>query len=149
MGAGASAGIMISIGTMAGALIYGLVALRRSSAEFAWIAAIIAIASVVGFALTLGSGGIAFLWAALLGAAVYGIIVAYTGMANSAYPVSTRAKGYGVMVGIGRIGAILSPILAGYAVGFASTKVMYLALVLPLAVIVALSVRVGRTARVQ
>ncbi len=70
-------------------------------------------------------------------------------MANSAYPVSTRAKGYGVMVGIGRIGAILSPILAGYAVGFASTKVMYLALVLPLAVIVALSVRVGRTAMVQ
>ncbi|MFF1552988.1 MFS transporter [Rhodococcus erythropolis] len=145
--AGASAGIMISLGTMTGALIYAFVALRRPSTEFAWVAAAIAIVSVIGFAVTIGSGGITFLWAALLGAAVYGIIVAYTGMANSVYPANARAKGYGVMVGVGRLGAILSPILAGYAVNFVSTETMYLALIAPLAVLIAISVALGRSGR--
>ena len=63
--------------------------------------------------------------AALLGGGIFAGLSGYTSTSTAVYPVLARAKGYGAMMGIGRAGAILSPILAGYALSAMTPRAMY------------------------
>lgn len=132
--AGAFAGIMISVGTIVGSLVYAWIGLRMRSTTIAWVAMGVAMLGLVGFALTL-QGDLALAMALLLGLALYVTVSAYTTIANAAYPVLIRSRGYGMVLGVGRIGAILSPIIGGYAASFATPKSMYLAVLVPLALV--------------
>jgi MFS family permease len=130
--AGAMAGIMISIGTIAGSLVYAYLGMRMRSTTIAWVFMGLAMVALVGFALTL-SGTTALAMALSLGLAFYVTVSAYTTIANAAYPVSIRSRGYGMVLGVGRIGAIISPILGGYAASVATPQAMYIAVLVPLA----------------
>jgi MFS family permease len=146
--AGAMAGIMISIGTIVGALVYAWVGVRHRSTTIAWVSMGLAMLALVGFAVTL-SGGLALAMALMLGLTIYVTVWAYTTIANAAYPVLARSKGYGMVLGVGRIGAIVSPILGGYAASIAGPQTMYLAVLLPLAFVGACAMLLNGPTRAQ
>jgi MFS family permease len=146
--AGALAGIMISVGTIIGALVYAWVGARHRSTTIAWAAMGLAMLALIGFAVTL-SGGLALAMALMLGLTIYVTVSAYTTIANAAYPVLARSKGYGMVLGVGRIGAIVSPILGGYAATIAGPQIMYLSVLLPLALVGLCAMLLGGAERGQ
>lgn len=130
---GALVGIMLSVGTMIGAILYGIVGLRRPSAQISWVSMVLGSAALIAFALTL-QGAIALAMALLLGLFVFVSLTAFTAIATTVYPIQVRAKGFGTMLGVARVGSIVSPILGGYAIGFMSPKDLYIAVLVPLAI---------------
>ncbi|WP_252189879.1 MULTISPECIES: hypothetical protein [unclassified Rhodococcus (in: high G+C Gram-positive bacteria)] len=104
-------------------------------------------AAIAGFALTL-QGPFALAMAGLLGAGTFAAMSGFTSTSTTAYPVLARAKGYGAMMGVARAGAILSPIVAGYALSVMTPRAMYLAVIVPivLAAVAAMALtRITRT----
>lgn len=130
---GALVGIILSIGTMIGAILYGLAGLRRPSAQISWISMLLGSTALIGFALTL-RGAFALTMALLLGLFVFVSLTAFTAIATTVYPIRARARGFGTMLGVARVGSILSPILGGYAIGFMSPQELYLAVLVPLSI---------------
>ncbi|MBA4025502.1 MAG: MFS transporter permease [Gordonia sp.] len=132
-GSGALVGIMLSIGTMIGAILFGLLGLRRPSAQISWVSMVLGSAALLAFALTL-KGALALAMALLLGLFVFVSLTAFTAIATTVYPIQIRAKGFGTMLGVARVGSIVSPILGGYAIGFMSPRALYIAVLVPLAI---------------
>lgn len=129
---GATAGLLVSTGTLAGAVLYALVGLRFSPTKITILACLVAAFTAAPFSSLLGTA-----WelplAALLGVGLSATLTGYSGTAISLYPVESRARGYGLMHAAGRIGAITAPIVVGYAVSLVSPAVIYSSLVAPLA----------------
>ncbi|MFC9361433.1 MFS transporter [Rhodococcus sp. NPDC057014] len=130
-GSGALAGIMISFGAVVGGCLFGAFGLRFPGARIAVITSAVSAAAIAGFALTL-QGPFALAMAGLLGAGTFAAMSGFTSTSTVAYPVLARAKGYGAMMGVARGGAILSPIVAGYALSVMTPRAMYLAVIVPL-----------------
>ncbi|MFJ6263379.1 MFS transporter [Rhodococcus erythropolis] len=129
---GALVGIMISVGTLLATITFGLVGLRRPAVQIACVFPVIAMIAIVAFSVSL-QGAFALMMACLMGLCIYGGITAFTATATATYPILSRAKGYGTMLGVGRIGAVVSPIIAGYALTVMSPQAMYLSVTVPLA----------------
>lgn len=125
---GTLAGLMVSLGTLAGAALYAAVGHRFVPARYAVTFAIVAAVSLVGFAVSL-SGTFALATAFLMGMSVYGAMAA-TVTSTLVYPAIVRTRGMGSMIGVARVGAIIAPIIAGYALAFASIRNLYLAVVI-------------------
>lgn len=136
---GALAGLMISFGTLAGAALYATIGHRISPPRYVVVGAVVAVVALVGFASTL-NGMFALVMAALMGITVYGAMAA-TVTSTLVYPVLLRTRGMGSMIGVARVGAILAPILAGYALSFVSIRSLYFSVValLVLALLAAIS----------
>ncbi|MGM7645929.1 MFS transporter [Nocardia sp. JW2] len=132
-GSGAMAGIMIGLGAVIGGTLFGAVGLKFAGARIAAVTSLVAAVAIAVFAVTL-RGPIALTMAAVLGAAIFAALTGYTATSTAVYPVLARAKGYGVMMGVGRAGAILSPIVAGYALSVLTPRSMYLAVIIPLTI---------------
>lgn len=130
---GAVAGTIISVGSLAGSIVFGIIGLKFRATKIAWVSLSLAVVSLVLFTVTMG-GPLALVMAAVLGLAVFVSVASFTAMAPPLYPVTVRARGYGLMVGISRIGAIVTPILAGYAAGSFSANNIFLAASIPLAI---------------
>ena len=130
-GSGALAGIMISFGAVVGGCLFGAFGLRFPGARIAVITSAVSAVAIAGFALTL-QGPFALAMAGLLGAGTFAAMSGFTSTSTAAYPVLARAKGYGAMMGVARGGAILSPIVAGYALSVMTPRAMYLAVIVPL-----------------
>lgn len=101
--------------------------------RIAWVALALAVVSLILFTITMG-GPLALLMAGVLGLAVFVSVSSFTAMAPPMYPVTVRARGYGLMVGISRIGAVVTPILAGYAADSFSAERIFLAASIPLTI---------------
>lgn len=130
--AGTLAGLMVSIGTLAGAGLYATVGHRFVPARYAVTGSLVAVLALIGFATTL-SGPFALAMAFLMGMTVYGAMAA-TVTSTLVYPALARTRGMGSMIGVARVGAIVAPILAGYALAYLSIQSLYLAVVALLAV---------------
>ncbi|RZK69061.1 MAG: MFS transporter, partial [Rhodococcus sp. (in: high G+C Gram-positive bacteria)] len=130
-GSGALAGIMIGVGSVVGASLFGAFGLRFPGARIAFATSLVSAVAIAAFAVTL-QGPFALAMAALLGGGIFAGLSGYTSTSTAVYPVLARAKGYGAMMGIGRAGAILSPIVAGYALSVMTPRAMYLAVIVPL-----------------
>ncbi|QYB07201.1 MFS transporter [Rhodococcus sp. USK10] len=130
-GSGALAGIVISFGAVVGGCLFGAFGLRFPGARIAVITSAVSAAAIAGFALTL-QGPFALAMAGLLGAGTFAAMSGFTSTSTAVYPVLARAKGYGAMMGVARAGAILSPIVAGYALSVMTPRAMYLAVIVPL-----------------
>lgn len=63
-----------------------------------------------------GAGGLITAIVALAGAGVVGAQIGMTALAANLYPTAARATGVGWGLGIGRIGAVISPTVGGFAV---------------------------------
>ncbi|KSU70661.1 hypothetical protein AS032_27070 [Rhodococcus qingshengii] len=128
---GAVAGTIISVGSLAGSIVFGIIGLKLLATRIAWVALSLAVVSLVLFTMTM-QGPLALIMAGALGLAVFVSVSSFTAMAPPMYPVTVRARGYGLMVGISRIGAVITPILAGYAAGSFSANSIFLAVSVPL-----------------
>ena len=145
---GAVAGTIISVGSLAGSIVFGLIGLRFLATRIAWTALSLAVVSLVLFTFTMG-GPVALVMAAVLGLAVFVSVSSFTAMAPPMYPALVRARGYGMMVGISRLGAIITPILAGYAAESVAPKYIFLAASIPLAISALAALRLWSITRAQ
>jgi benzoate transport len=110
---GITGGLMLTLGGIFGAVLYGVVATRWNSKmvlvaftvlSSVMIVVFISAASVI--VLALGAG-------VLVGMLINGCIAGLYTLAPSLYPASVRSTGVGWGIGIGRIGAIVAPLITG------------------------------------
>ncbi|APW38638.1 MFS transporter [Rhodoferax koreense] len=110
--------LVLNLGAMAGAVGGGWLADRF---HIKYVLAIMYALAAVSITL-LGTPlplGMMFLMVALAGASTIGTQILTTAYASQFYPVEIRTTGLGVMLGVGRAGAIAAPILIGVLVGMA------------------------------
>ncbi|GAA4551263.1 MFS transporter [Pseudonocardia xishanensis] len=131
--AGATVGILFSVGTLVGAVGFALLGLRFSAAPMTACLLAVAVLSLVGFAVLLPSAA-SYVLAGLLGVGVFASACGYTSIIPVAYPVLARAKGYGTMLGVGRVGATVAPAIVGFALAVMTPIALYLTAVVPLAI---------------
>ena len=134
----------MACGTLAGAVLFSILGMRVAPLRMAWVFSAVTIVSLVGFAVLLPSLA-AYAFAAVLGVSVFAAMASYTALIPTAYPVLARAAGYGAMLGVGRVGAILAPALAGFALAVVTPTQLYLLTAIPLAVAGVSSLAMART----
>lgn len=110
---GVTAGVLISAGGMFGAALIGLISARVR--VFYVQAAFLALTAVLIllFVNNVGDLTIAFILAVFLGVLSNGCVAGLYAMSPSIYEADVRATGVGSAIGFGRIGGILSPLIAG------------------------------------
>jgi benzoate transport len=110
---GLTGGTLLNLGGIFGAALLGLLAAR-----FALRSVLIAYLVVTGALLALfipatSALAVAFILAAVIGVFVNGCVAGLYALTAVTYDPGVRATGVGTAIGIGRIGAILSPTVAG------------------------------------
>ncbi|EIJ71665.1 MFS transporter [Pasteurella bettyae] len=108
-----SVGMMISLGGTCGSLLYGLLASRWSAKSILLAFTILSAITVVVFILSASMLWLAMIFAILVGGFMNGCISGLYTLNPSIYASDIRSTGVGWSIGIGRIGAILAPIVAG------------------------------------
>lgn len=110
---GITGGLMLTLGGIFGAVLYGVLATKWNSkivlVAFTVLAAVmivVFISSASIIVLALGAG-------VLVGMLINGCIAGLYTLAPSLYPASVRSTGVGWGIGIGRIGAIIAPLITG------------------------------------
>lgn len=110
---GITGGLMLTLGGIFGAVLYGVLATKWNSkivlVGFTVLSAImmvVFISSASVFMLAFGAG-------ILVGMLINGCIAGLYTLAPSLYPASVRSTGVGWGIGIGRIGAIIAPLITG------------------------------------
>jgi MFS family permease len=136
--AGSTAGISVSVGTFLGAILFALISLRFDAVRLTTAFLSVGVIAIIGFSLLLPNP-IANIFAGLLGLTVFASMAGFTAMVPIQYPVLARAKGYGMMLGIGRVGGIIAPLLVGFAVSVIDAQVIYFLAVIPVGFAVAFS----------
>jgi MFS family permease len=110
---GLTGGIMLNLGGIAGCALYAWAA-SRASARWLLTAALVATAMLIGaFGLTISNLNVALWTALLLGMIANSAMAGLYAVGPTLYPTAVRATGMGSAIGIGRLGAILAPILSG------------------------------------
>ncbi|QOD02680.1 MFS transporter [Pseudarthrobacter sp. BIM B-2242] len=110
---GITGGLMLTLGGIFGAVLYGVLATKWNSkivlVAFTVLSAVmivVFISSASIIVLALGAG-------VLVGMLINGCIAGLYTLAPSLYPASVRSTGVGWGIGIGRIGAIIAPLITG------------------------------------
>lgn len=106
-------GIMISAGTVCGATSYGFFAIRWRASQVLMLFTLMAAITMIGFILLSEQLIFAIVIGVVLGFLINGCISGIYMLNTLIYPTKIRATGVGWAVGIGRMGAIIAPILAG------------------------------------
>lgn len=143
---GITGGVLLNLGGIAGGSLFAWLAsrfaLRRLTYAYLGITAVCAV--IFGFIAT--ELTTAFVIALAIGIFLFGSMAGLYSLAPVLYPANTRTTGMGWAIGIGRIGAILSPMIAGLLVDAGwTTSYLYAAFALPLLAAV-LSVRALKVA---
>ncbi len=111
---GISGGVLLHIGGICGQLLLGFLATRfrlyKVMVTYFGLAAMM----MLVFAVVLNDLSVAFIIAPLIGAFVLGAITGSYAITHSLYPSEIRTTALGWAIGIGRIGAIVSPLAAGH-----------------------------------
>jgi MFS family permease len=107
------AGVLFSAGGIAGALIFGPVAMRLGVRRALTVLFALAGVAFVVYALSVDALTSAFVAAAVLGLLTSAVMAGMFTIGPMYYEPEVRATAVGLIIGIGRIGAIISPIVAG------------------------------------
>ena len=111
---GIFAGVLSSIGAICGMFAMGVVSvplgIRRSIGGFSFLTAVFMVA------VSLSEASLTLLYALVFVMTVFsaGTMAGMYALAARVYPVEVRSSGVGWGIGVGRIGAIIAPLLAGY-----------------------------------
>lgn len=108
-----SIGMMISLGGTVGALLYGLLATYWRAKSVLLFFTVVAAGVVVLFILSSTVLWLAMVLGILVGALINGCISGLYTLNPSVYAADIRSTGVGTAIGVGRIGAILAPTIAG------------------------------------
>lgn len=121
---GIIAGLAMSLGGAAGSVVYGVVASRFSSRKVLIGFALLTAAAMVVFILSSSVILLAMVLAAAVGFLVNGCVAGAYTTAPTRFPTIARSTGMGWTIGIGRVGAILAPTMAGAFLDAGATPVM-------------------------
>lgn len=113
---GITMGLLISLGGAAGSVLYGAVAARYNSRQVLVVFAVLAAVAMAVFIPTTAVLGVAMVLAVIVGMLINGCIAGAYTITPPRYPVQLRGTAIGWGIGIGRIGAILAPTIAGFLV---------------------------------
>ncbi|PPV04961.1 MFS transporter [Xanthomonas bromi] len=130
---GLTGGVLLNLGGIVGGTLFSWLALR---ARLSWLTAgalVIVAVAMVAFGLSSTVLSWAFVFALLTGAALSAAMGGAYAIAPVLYAASVRSTGMGWAIGVGRLGAILSPLGAGVVLDAGwSPAMLYLACSVPL-----------------
>ena len=110
---GLTGGILLNLGGIAGCLLYTWAA-ARANARWLLTVVLLATALMIGvFALSMSNLNAALWTALLVGMIANGAMAGLYAVGPLLYPTAVRATGMGTAIGIGRLGAILAPVISG------------------------------------
>lgn len=132
---GISGGVLVTLGGIFGSLIFGLLAMKASARWTTVAFFVLAAPSFLAFALTIGELGPVLASAISIGFFTNGAMAGIYALTPNEYSTGERSTAMGMAIGVGRIGAIISPALAGALLdaGWAQSAV-YLLFIVPLLV---------------
>ncbi len=110
---GITGGVLLNLGGIVGGSLFAILALRGSLAGLTVGALAMTGILTAVFGATSGQAGMALIVAILLGVFLTASIAALYAIVPVAYPPAVRGTGMGWSIGIGRLGAIVAPTLAG------------------------------------
>lgn len=135
---GITGGVLLNLGGIAGGTLFAYLAPRVPLQRLAAACLAATAVSVALFGVYAASLRVAFPIALAIGVFLFGSMVGLYAAVPLLYPAAIRTTGVGWAIGIGRIGAILAPLVAGVLVdGGWATAWLYLAFALPLVLAVA------------
>lgn len=105
-------GMAISVGGTIGSLIFGFLVSRWAAKNILQLFSILAAAAVIAFVFA-GNLGLAIALAILVGGLINGCITGLYTINPTLYASDFRSTGVGTAIGVGRLGSIVSPTLAG------------------------------------
>lgn len=145
-----TAGMMLALGGTAGSVLYGLVTSRLDSRLVLIGFTVLSALTMVVFITSTALLTVALVIGVVVGALINGCIAGLYTITPAIYGTEIRSTGMGWAIGIGRIGAILSPMLAGHLLDASWTPVnLYVgaAVVVALSAVALLFLRTGGAAR--
>jgi benzoate transport len=110
---GLSGGVLLNLGGIVGILMLGALSAKLGIFRLHTIALLAAAGSIAAFGMVSGALELAMLAALVVGFFIFTSMVGLYVITPSIYPTEVRNTGTGLAIGVGRCGAILSPILAG------------------------------------
>lgn len=110
---GVIGGLMLTLGGTFGSLLYGLLTVRWNSRRVMMAFAVLSAATMVMFISTAGILALAFAAGGVVGMLINGCIAGMYTIAPALYGASVRSTGVGWAIGIGRVGAIVAPLITG------------------------------------
>lgn len=144
---GITGGVLLNVGGIAGGTAFGILAARYKLRQLESLYLLTTAVFIALFGVLAGNLAWAFPIAIAIGVFLFGSMVGLYAITPSLYPPAIRATGMGWAIGIGRIGAILAPLIAGFLVDRGwKTPDLYYAYAVPMIVAV-LSVRALRLGR--
>jgi len=110
---GNGVGMMISLGGTIGSLFYGMLASKWNARNVLVLFTIATAIAIIIFILSSGTLWLAMVFGIMVGALMNGYISGLYTLNPSIYATDIRSTGVGWSIGIGRLGAILAPTIAG------------------------------------
>jgi benzoate transport len=110
---GVVGGLMLTLGGTFGSLLYGLLTIRWNSRKVMIAFAVLSAATMVMFISTAGILALAFVAGGVVGMLINGCIAGMYTIAPALYDAPVRSTGVGWAIGIGRVGAIVAPLITG------------------------------------
>ena len=132
---GITGGVLLNIGGIIGGSVFAWLSVKGSLKGLASLSMLLTVVALVAYGYFSGTLGFAFVLALLSGIFIFASMVSLYAITPVLYPAAVRTTGMGWAIGIGRLGAILAPLLAGFLVdgGWQAGQLYYLYAV-PLAV---------------
>jgi cyanate permease len=111
--AGMTGGVLLNLGGIVGCLLYAWGA-SRANARWLLTLSLVATALLIGvFWLSINNLNAALWIALMLGMIANSAMAGLYAVGPTLYPTAVRATGMGSAIGIGRVGAILAPVISG------------------------------------
>ncbi|GAC1373271.1 MAG: aromatic acid/H+ symport family MFS transporter [Pseudarthrobacter sp.] len=110
---GVVGGLMLTLGGTFGSLLYGLLTIRWNSRKVMIAFAVLSAATMVTFISTAGILALAFVAGGVVGMLINGCIAGMYTITPALYSAPVRSTGVGWAIGIGRVGAIVAPLITG------------------------------------
>uniref|UniRef100_UPI000AC93A36 MFS transporter n=1 Tax=Rhodococcus globerulus TaxID=33008 RepID=UPI000AC93A36 len=145
---GITGGIVLNVGGIAGTLAFGFLSTRIELRQLLAVTTAATAVLVALFVTTTTSLTAALTVGLLIGFTINGCIAGLYSSAPRTYPVTVRATGVGTAIGVGRAGAIVSPVIVGALIdgGWTSTHLcLAVAVLMICSTAVALALRFDRT----
>lgn len=122
---GISGSMLLSIGGAIGCLLYGLLATRLGAKRLAGGVLVALFAMMIVFSIIPYRPLLLVIVALTLGFFLYGAIAVLYVVIPTTFPTELRGTGTGLAMGMGRIGSVIGPALAGVLIDFGWQRHMY------------------------
>lgn len=119
---GISASVLVNIGGVVGASIFGILAVRLREVRTLRVYMLLCIAGLILFGLVDLHSTMLWVAAFIMGCFLHGTTIGLYTLLPRLYPAEVRSTGAGWAIGVGRLGAIFGPAIAGwlFSAGFGS-----------------------------